>query len=198
MVKYDSVNVEKQNKVLSSILNDDIGDEYEAQKIIYNKLKEIKDEIKCDNLNINVFVNDTNKSTWKSGSSKPNLFSKIFNNEITYATNKYKLTRTEIGFLYSLSPFLLWEKNLLVDNEGLPINQKRLMELLGLSRSTVSNTIKSLENKKCIIRIFTGINKQCYYIVNPYLMCNGKSINKDIPKLFTLIGYIPMSKCKDK
>lgn len=196
MVKYDESNIIKQKDIMSRLIevNPIISDEFEAQKLIYDKLIEIKEGNDFDNFNISVFVNDISKRKWKAGNSDPNVFVKLFFNEIEYAKTEYGISNTELGFLYNLSSFLLWEQNLLVDKEGLPMNQKRLIEVLGMSRTKVSNTIKSLESKKCLIRIWDG--KETYYLINPYLMWLGCNINSELPKLFEMIGYNPLKNNK--
>lgn len=198
MVKYDEVNINKQLKIMGNLINinTDIINEIQANNIIMDKLLEVKGENNLDNFGIKVFVDDNSKKRWKSGVSEPNVFVKLFFNEIEYVKNKYNLTGTECGFLYSLSSYLLWEYNLLVDKDGLPLNQKRLMDKLGYKKTAISGLIKSLEEKKCLIRIWD--KKDTYFIINPYLMWFGEKINKEIPKLFEIVGYEPMRKCKDK
>lgn len=197
MVKYDQANINKQINILSTLvnMNTEINNEFEAQKLLRDKLLEIKEEYNLDTYDISMFVKNGLNKKWKPGNSEPNVFVKIFFNEIDYAKDTYGLTNAECRFLYSISSFLLWEYNLLVDKEGLPLNQKRLIEKLDVSRATVSNTIRSLENKKCLIRIWC--NNETYFLINPYLMWLGQNINKDLPKLFEMIGYEPM-KYKNK
>lgn len=198
MVKYDKININKQLKIMGNLINinTDVINEIQANNIIMDKLLEVKGENNLDNFGIKVFVDDNSKKRWKSGVSESNVFVKLFFNEIEYVKNKYSLTGTECGFLYSLSSYLLWEYNLLVDKEGLPLNQKRLMDKLGYKKTAISGLIKSLEEKKCLIRIWD--KKDTYFIINPYLMWFGEKINKEIPKLFEVVGYEPMRKCKDK
>lgn len=198
MVVYDEVNIKKQFKIMENIINvnTDITNEIQANNIIRDKLLEIKSENNLENFGIKVFVDDNSKKKWKSGNSNPNVFVKIFFNEMDYVKDTYGLTMTECGFLYSLTSYLLWEYNLLVDKEGLPLNQKRLMSLTGYKKTAISGLIKSLEEKKCLIRVWD--NKETYFIVNPYLMWFGEKINKEIPNLFEAIGYVPMKNNKKK
>ena len=194
MVMYDKINIEKQKEILSKLIdvNSEISDEFEAQKIIYNKMCEYINEYDFKNLSINVFVNDDSKKKWKSSSKVENEFIKIYFNEIKHAAKTYDITKAELMFLYSLGDYLLWESNLLIDSEGKPLNQKALMKELGLGRTSISNNVKSLERKKCLIRIWDG--RDVYFLINPYLMIKGQRINKEIPNLFEIIGYEPMSK----
>jgi len=168
-------------------VNKDVDDEYKAQKLIYEALTKAKEENNMENFNITTYVKDMNKIKWKQSRAKKNEFVKLFTNEIESARELYDVTRSEVLFLYSLSSFLLWEENLLVDKEGIPLNQTRLAEALEINRKTVYRNIKSLESKKCLIRIWDY--KDTYFIINPYLMMKGQEINKALPKLFDLIGY---------
>lgn len=198
MVVYDELNIKKQFKIMENIINvnTDITNEIQANNIIRDKLLEIKSENNLENFGIKVFVDDNSKKKWKSGNSNPNVFVKIFFNEMDYVKDTYGLTMTECGFLYSLSSYLLWEYNLLVDKEGLPLNQKRLMTLMGYKARAISGIIKSLEEKKCLIRVWDG--KETYFIINPYIMWFGEKINKEIPSLFEAVGYVPMKNNKKK
>ena len=179
----------KQLKVLSILfeINYEIDDEFKAQQLICDTMKKLKEENNLENYNITTYVTDSNKHLWKRSRAKANEFTKIFYNEINETKELYELKNNEILFLYSLSPYLLWEENLLVDKEGIPLNQKRLCEVLNVDRKTVYSKTKILEEKKCLIRIWDG---SCsYYILNPSLMFKGDKINKAIPELFKLIGY---------
>lgn len=197
MVKYDEINIQKQLNIMSSLINvnTEISNEFKAQVLIRDALNELKDDNNLDTFSIKVFVNNDLKKKWKAGNSDPNLFVKIFYNEMEYAKKEYGLTQGECGFLYSLGSYLLWECNLLVDSEGLPLNQKRLIKATGMGKTTISTNIKSLEAKKCLIRIWDG--KEVYYLINPYIMWLGQNINKGLPKLFEMIGYVPLKNGKN-
>jgi len=179
----------EQLTVLSQLIevNSEVSSEFAAQILICETISKLKKENNLENYNINTFVQDTTKVKWKQNRAKKNEFIKIFYNEILSATELYGLTKPEVLFLYSLSPYLLWEENLLVDSEGKPLNQKRLCEELELGRSTVSQYIKTLEYKKCLIRIWHERNT--YFLINPNLMFKGVKIYKAISEFFKIIGY---------
>lgn len=179
----------KQLKILSILfeVNCEIDNEYEAQKLICDALGKLKQENNLDNFNITTYITDSLKKPWKHSRGKNNEFIKMFYNEIEEVKELYDLKRSEVLFLYSLAPYLLWEENLLVDKEGIPLNQKRLCSELELDRKTIYKQVKSLEQKKCLIRIWDG--RDVFYLVNPWLMFKGKKINKSIPTLFEMIGY---------
>lgn len=184
----------EQNEIMSMLfeINPEVDNEYEAQLLLYNKMKEVKDEHHLDNFSVSVSVRDDSVKPWKQGKSDPNLFIKIFFNELQYAVDTYEITNAEKSFLLQLSPFLLWERNLIVASDGKVMNQNAIMKTLGMDRKTIYKHIKNLERKKMLIRIWAS--KSCYIVVNPYIMYNGRNINKQLATLFTLIDYIPLSK----
>jgi len=138
-------------------------------------------------LSASLFVKDVKKTHWKP----KDHFTKIFNFEIAHATKEYEITKSELAFLYSLSPYLKWEMNLIVDLEDNPLNQIGLADLLGIDRRTVNRNMKSLGSKLAIVSYELG--KETFYLVNPYLMYCGQNINILVPKLFDTIGY---DKCR--
>ena len=150
-------------------------------EIINNILSEYRDE----NMNISLFVKDCSVSDWQPKEH----FSKIYYDEIKYIKNIYGITKGENNLLLSLSPYLMWETNLLVDEDsGSPLTQKEIIEKLGISKPTMINNMKGLYEKKIVCPITFKGNK--YFIVNPYIMYSGKRIDKFIVDIFKIIGYI--------
>ena len=177
---------DKTHRILSSVMIIDVDTqkEQEVRNLVSTFLVDnVVTNPKYDNVNTSLFIKDLSLKHWKPKAH----FTKIFNNEIEHAKELYGLTRTEVLFLYSLSPYLLWENNLLVDEEDDPLNQKRLAELLGIERKTVQRNMKALEDKKCIFSI--PYERDVFYLVNPHLMYAGQQINLVIPSLFTAFGY---------
>lgn len=123
MVFDESVR-QKQLDIIGSVfdINKDIDGEYEAHKLLCDTMRKLKEENNLDNFNITTYVKDNAKLKWKRNRAKKNEFVKIFTYEIDNARESYGLTRSEVLFLYALSSLLLWEENLLVDEEGLPLN----------------------------------------------------------------------------
>lgn len=176
----------KIKNILQNVFMFDINTskEIEIQDLINNFIKnDIKTNTDYKFFNINFYVKDTRKVHWKPKEH----FTKIFNNEIENAKELYGLTRHEVLFLYSLSPYLLWEVNLLVDEKENPLNQVMLAKRLDLNIKTIQRYMKNLVEKKIIYEIHYG--KEIYYLVNPFLMYCGKNINSILPALFINIGY---------
>ena len=199
MVMYDDVNILKQKEILSSLIdvNTDVKSEYEAHKIIQDMFKEAKEQYDLSNFMLSTYIKDSTLIKWKNNSkSEADYFVKIFFNEIDYVKNTYGVTDSEINFIYQISQYVSWEANLLIDNEGRPMSQKILCNTTGMDRKKVYNNTKSLEEKKCLLRIYSG--KEVYYILNPNICFKGQSINKGIPKLFNIIGYTCLKDSKKK
>jgi biotin operon repressor len=177
---------DKVYKVLASVSLyelDNTGNEFLARQELSQVITNIRD--KYNNLNLTAYVQDLSNVKWKNNDH----FTKVFDDEIKYCKHKYNLTRTEISFLKGLGEFLLWQINMLVDEDGNPLNQTELSKLMDISTRTIRNNMKSLEEKKCIFSI--PYDKDIYYLVNPYLLYKGGKINMVLPALFSEIGYIP-------
>lgn len=190
MVEYDKANILKQKEILSNLIdiNAEVTSEYEVHKMLQEAILTLKQENNIDNFSLITFVRDATLIKWKHNPKKESdYFIKVFFNEINYAKEKYNISKLELNFLYSLFEHMSWQENLLIDDEGLPLNQKRLCEILEEDRKKVYKCAKSLEEKKCLIRIYFEGN--CYYMINPNLAFKGAEINKGIPKIFELIGY---------
>lgn len=163
---------------------DNASNEYYARQEVSKTMSELKE--KYETLNFTTYVDDLTSSNWRTKEH----FTKVFDDEIKYCKEQYKLTRTDIAFLKELGEFLLWQVNMLVDEEGNPLNQTELAKLMDISTRTIRNNMKSLEEKKCVFSI--PYEKDVYYLINPYLLYKGSKINMYLPALFTECGYVPM------
>lgn len=187
MVKKKFKVSDKVYKILGSVSLfglDNISNEYYARQEVNNTMSGLKE--KYETLNFTTYVDDLTSSNWRTKEH----FTKVFDDEIKYCKEQYKLTRTDIAFLKELGEFLLWQVNMLVDEEGNPLNQTELAKLMDISTRTIRNNMKSLEEKKCVFSI--PYEKDVYYLINPYLLYKGSKINMYLPALFTECGYVPM------
>lgn len=158
-----------------------------------NKELEVKDEILKDilseyseeGLNISVYVKDSSISNWLPSEN----FSKIYYDEIKYIKTQFGLSSGEKNLLLSLAPYLMWETNLLVDEDsGLPLSQNELVEKLEMNKTTIIRNVKGLYEKKLLC--YFMYKKKKYFLINPYIMYNGKRIDKFIVNIFKMMGYI--------
>lgn len=191
MVFYEKCNLEKQAYIMSKLfdINNEVSSEYEAHQLVREVLLKLKEENNLENFALQTIIKDTSVIKWKQNPKiEYDYFVKIFYNEIKYVKDTYGVSNSEVSFLYEVSEYLSWQGNLLVDIEGKPLNQKRLCEVTGMDRKKVYRNMKSLEQKKCVLRIWDG--NDVFYLINPSLVYKGQNINKELPKLFKLIGYV--------
>jgi len=96
-----------------------------------------------------------------------------------------ELSATEKAFLISISPYTAFDSNLLQTGRGKnakDIGTEDLIDITGLSRNTVYETIDSLFKKDIIYKGVNSRNRQ--YFVNPWLYCKGNRINKVLKVMF--------------
>jgi predicted transcriptional regulator len=193
MTKKKETNI-KAKKVLDVAFESDVNPirEMVAREEAIKAIMEIKNKEGNDSLQIQLKVEDVSNKHWL----RKEHFTKIFDFEIKHLMEYYSLNRNEKHFLLDLSDFLMWQTNLLVDEEDNPINQKQIAERLDINVRTVQRNMKALEERKIIHKI--QIWNKVYYIINPYVMFKGKDINISIPKLFDELGYLSSSIVNEK
>jgi hypothetical protein len=177
----------KAKKVLESAFTKDISpfSASNAKEEVIEVIKSVKE--KNESLRIILDIQDVDQKRWRYKEH----FVKFFNFELKHVGEYYSLTRGEKHFLQDLSEFLMWQTNLLVDEEDNPLNQTQIAERLDVNVKTVQRNMKSLE-ERCIVHKIQFESK-VHYIVNPYLMFIGQDINIAIPKLFDELGYVNSS-----
>jgi len=95
------------------------------------------------------------------------------------------LSQGEKAFLFSIAPYVSFDDNSLQIGHGkkaVDIGTEDLVEITGMSRSAVYDTINTLAAKDVIYRGKNSRNKQ--YYVNPWLYCKGNRINKVLKNMF--------------
>ena len=88
-------------------------------------------------------------------------------------------------FLFSIAPYVSFEDNHLQIGRGkkaVDIGTEDLINITGMSRSTLYETINLLASKDIIYRGINSRNRQ--YFVNPWLFCKGNMINKVLKTMF--------------
>lgn len=150
-------------------------------------LSEFRSKKENDTISVALYTKDSEKIHWQ----KNQHFTKMFHYEIKHCEEYYSLSKSEKNFLISTSEYLKWESNILVDEFDIPLNQKSLAKLLGITPKTVWLNMKKLE-EKCLAEIIE-IENCTYYIMNPYLIYKGQNINISLPKLFIDKGYTDSS-----
>lgn len=179
-------NYDNARELLQTMFGDTMDSNTEL-KIKDDILEEVvrKYQEQDEGLCISVFVKDTTIKDWLPKEH----FSKIYYDEINYIKNIHGLPKGEKNLLLSMSPYLMWETNLLVDEEsGNPLSQTELALKLDIHRSTISRNMIGLYEKKLILII--NKDKKKYILINPYIMYSGKRIDKSIVSLFKNTGYV--------
>lgn len=192
MVKKKEEN-KKAKKVLDVAFTKDVNPfkDLDAKEQVIEFIKTVLKPVN-DDLIYKISVDDPESKHWQQREH----FTKIFNFEIKHIEEYYSLSKGEKHFLQDLGEFLMWQTNLLVDEEDNPLNQSQIAERLDIDVRTVRRNMKSLE-ERCIVHKIKCESK-VYYIVNPYVMFIGQNINISIPKLFDEIGYINSSMVSSK
>ena len=179
----------KAKKVLTTAFEKDVDalSAIRAREEVIEVIKEIKSRKNSDSLQFLLDVKDVEQKHWR----KQEHFVKLFHFELRHIEEYYSLSKGEKHFLQDLGEFLMWQTNLLVDEEDNPLNQVSIAERLDINVRTVQRNMKALEERNIVYKI--EVWNQVFYIVNPYVMFIGQNINIAIPKLFDELGYINSS-----
>lgn len=137
-----------------------------------------------------VRANSTNsyKKTVKKN-SKSDDDTQIWNLDNFYRANISELalwmddlSQSEKVFLFSVSPYISFEDCRLTYDNGVDIGTEKLIQITGMSRSKVYETIDSLHKKDIIYRGKNSRSRQ--YFINPWLFSKGNRINKVLKGMF--------------
>lgn len=181
----DKYYILQRQRIIYSLTNiDSNGYTFEEiQEKLENYLMELKDDIGYSKFEIETQIKDTSKVKW----NKNEHFIKLFKNEILNL--KDSLSNSELSFLYSLSNYLSFEENLIVNSEGQIMNIQMIAKEFGMSTRRVIDLTNSLYEKLLLFKIKLG--KNTYLLMNPYVMYFGSNINLDIAKMFINAGFTP-------
>lgn len=92
------------------------------------------------------------------------------------------LSPHEKAILFTISPYVGYEDCCIRHDNGNMLTFDDVVELSGLSRSTVSGTLNSLIKKDILYRGKNSRERQ--YFMNPWLFCKGNRINKVLQTMF--------------
>lgn len=99
------------------------------------------------------------------------------------------LSEKEIGLLVKVMKYVRYEDNLIVD-KGEPLTKTEISKLTGVGYERVVDVIKGLISKGVMyqheIDMMEGYKgrRKSVYSINPYIMCRGKMIKKDICRFY--------------
>jgi DNA-binding MarR family transcriptional regulator len=92
------------------------------------------------------------------------------------------LSTSEKAFLFCMAVYVGYEDCCLKHDNGNELSFDDMVEISGMSRSTVSEVLNSLIKKDIIYRGKNSRTRQ--YFINPWLFCKGQRINKVLRTMF--------------
>lgn len=138
-------------------------------------------DIELNGVELGFYVKDNSKVRWKSNSH----FIKLFERELYRLMTKRIIDIEMIGFLTTLSLYLNFEDNSLVNKDGTYINQKDIIDITGWSKSKVNKFIKlAMENELIFEQKQEEDKRKSKYFLNPNLFYKGSKIDPDTKKQF--------------
>lgn len=93
-----------------------------------------------------------------------------------------ELTPNEKAVLFTVSPYVGYTDCCLKHENGNMLSFGDIVDLSGLSRGAVSETLNSLMGKDILYKGKNARERQ--YFINPWLFCKGNRINKVLQTMF--------------
>lgn len=128
--------------------------------------------------NTSLYGEGDNRITWKP----EKYFNKSYKSYINEIKNKYGLTMTEVGIIYTLSYYIGYEDNLLSKANGDPLLKKDLVDILELGHNAVDKYMNSLISKGVFAKV--KIKRSVNYYLDPRISYQGNRIDKTLLNLF--------------
>lgn len=122
---------------------------------------------------------------WKNDS----WFIKVYRTERREFLKRTKLTVNASALLFQMEGYLEFKTNRVASKTGKRFTNKDLQAMVGISPATLKNALNELEEKLIIKRVGDSQSREIY--INPYLMCAGNKMSKDIEELFN--DYSPLT-----
>lgn len=122
---------------------------------------------------------------WKEDS----WFIKIYRTERRKSLKQAKLSVNASALLLHMEGYLEYKTNRVATKSGKKLSNKDLQNLVGLSPVTLKKALNELEEKLIIKRVGKSQEREIY--INPYLMCAGNQVSKEVEKMFS--EYDPLT-----
>ena len=152
-------------------MNEDVIDRKLAMDTI--EAQQLKIEILEKQLANHKLANEIRQSEGKKKNSrkgKSQYFIKIYINSCKELIMKKKLDTNECALLFQLLPFVQYETNYIVGNDGQCLNIAQLTEIVTFKRLQLTRIIDSLSSKGIIIKIKHGRNTMIQLNENYFYM----------------------------
>lgn len=143
-------------------------------------IKDIKQrygsELNDSNTLLDLYLNKCSTINWNPKGG----FIKMFSDSL----KKYNFTTAEKALLFDLSDYVMFETNLIIDQNGNPLNLTNLSKSMGVDKKALGKKINSLANKNVIHKFKLDNKSDYYFILNPKIYFKGKKIDSAILYLF--------------
>jgi DNA-binding MarR family transcriptional regulator len=154
-----------------------------GQRIGSNAVKDFLDsyDIELNGVELGFYIKDNSKVKWKAKSN----FIKLFESELQRLMTKRIIDIEMLGFLTTLSLYLNFEDNSLINKDGSYINQKDIIDITNWSKSKVNKFIKlAIENELIFEQKQEEDKRKSKYFLNPKLFYKGSKIDRETKEHF--------------
>ncbi|MED1863202.1 MarR family transcriptional regulator [Fictibacillus nanhaiensis] len=177
-----------------------------VHEIVLSKMKEELSEISdkydipvedIEKLAISLYVKDVSKSQWKSSNAR---FIKLYEKEVELLFDNGIINFSEMGFMVFLSlKFTTYEDNTLRNKDGSLCTQKDIIDLSGMTKPTVSRTLKGLIEKKLIFeKKHDQVKNGKKYMISPYIFYKGRLMDRNLKQKFQGLNQLFVDTWKNK
>lgn len=123
-------------------------------------------------------LSETHYTKWKSKSH----FIKIYRTEMREYLKVVKLSPNAGLLLLHIQPYIEFKSNRICNKSGENLSNEDIEALTGLTKKRLNSALKELEDNLFIIRV--GKSQQRIIYFNPYLLCAGNVVSKEVVDLF--------------
>lgn len=182
--------LDRENKEL---INIETGEIYTKQEEIIEILEQLKKD-KHFNRDMekavrNIWNLKTELELYQQKWKNDSWFIKIYRTERRKFLEYAKLSTNASALLFHLEGYLEFKTNRIATKNGKRFTNKDLQAMTGLSSVTLKHSLNELEDKLIIKRVGKSQSREIY--INPYLMCAGNKMSKEIENLFK--EYVPFT-----
>lgn len=154
-----------------------------GQRIGSNAVKDYLDsyDIELNGVELGFYIKDNSKVKWKSKSK----FIKLYEMELYRLMTKRTIDIEMIGFLTTMSLYLNFEDNSLINKDGSYITQKDIITITNWSKSKVNKFVRiAIENELIFEQKQEEDKRKSKYFLNPNLFYKGSKIDKETKEYF--------------
>lgn len=135
---------------------------------------------------ISISVRGDDRPLWKP----EKYFNKNFKSFIEEIKKIHGLSINEIGIIFTLSQYITYENNLIMNNDGTPMIKKDLEAVLGIRQNAVDKYMVALIKKGVFASV--KVKRSVNYYLDPRVAYQGNRIDITLLSMF----HIKLSECK--